>query len=421
MGCGQAKLSSVQDEIKLVRTPTASTTTSGTQSEISRTVSRYSVASVVSEEAEAKAIARLRRLQELDKNIKVPFLLVELRGSGHKEGSIAICGKDEYGVYGALDKWLVSSWRCTKLDVCNTMGESTVPFCEAMYTWENFVVEAETVQHATNNMALSTMQLVDFMCGELSWTLGGINGGNLGERGEMREQQIIFRAPHPMNIVSPHMMIKLRTVGFIEVCGGDHKSLCALHQYFTSSLNAEPLAGREQFCDFCYCCTKFQKSSSGESNLGLLTTQVCDAVVSLLPGWSLVTMNGGNMGSDGTDREQRLVFRWDNHPLRENPHLLVELREAGFVHVSGKDVDGIYARLQTYLQKSWKCKEINAKKKTFSDATYSWTPRDIMESTAELTGFFHQLGWQMQVSSQGIVSTAGKVESREQQILFRPH
>ena len=27
----------------------------------------------------------------------------------------------------------------------------------------------------------------------------------------------------------------------------------------------------------------------------------------------------------------RMVFRWDNHPLREAPHLLVELREIGYI------------------------------------------------------------------------------------------
>jgi len=139
-------------------------------------------------------------------------------------------------------------------------------------------------------------------------------------------------------------------------------------------------------------------------------------------------MNGGNMGVDGTDREQRLVFRWDNHPLRENPHLLVELREAGFVQVSGQDVDGIYDLLQKWLEKTWKCKAVQSvnrknpskRKDYFCDSMYSWTPRDILESTAELTGFFHELGWQMQVSSQGISSASDKVV-REQQILFRPH
>merc|ERR1719326_522935 len=67
------------------------------------------------------------------------------------------------------------------------------------------------------------MQLVEYMCNELSWTLGVINGGNVGAHGEIREQQVIFKAPHPMNMAVPHVMVELRSVGAIEVCGSDRK------------------------------------------------------------------------------------------------------------------------------------------------------------------------------------------------------
>merc|ERR1740116_819740 len=43
----------------------------------------------------------------------------------------------------------------------------------------------------------------------------------------------------------------------------------------------------------------------------------------------------------------------------------------------------------------------------------------MMVATAEVTQFFHQEGWQMQVCSQGIVKAEGK-DVREQQLLFRP-
>jgi len=390
-------------------------------SNFTRSNTQFSVASQMSPEHEAAAFERLKLLQDLDKTTKVPFLIVELRGLGNRDGYVAICGKDEYGVYDALDTWLTKTWRCTKLDVVNESGDATLPFCDAMYRWENFVSEGEL---GTNNMGLSTMNLVDFMCGELSWTLGVINGGNLGTKGEMREQQIVFRAPHPMNFVSHHMMIKLRAVGFIEVCGGDQESLCVLHKYFSETMEATPMRGHEEICNFCYACQKFKaRGKNGDNNLGLLTTQVCDAVVSLLPGWSLITMNGGNYGEDGSNREQRLVFRYDNHPLRENPHLLLELKEAGSVQICGQDVDGIYGKLETFLTKSWACEGISKKKanEAFCDSMFLWKARDMLVSSAELTGFFHELGWQMQIASQSIVAVDGNKESREQQILFRPH
>merc|ERR1719487_369757 len=43
-----------------------------------------------------------------------------------------------------------------------------------------------------------------------------------------------------------------------------------------------------------------------------------------------------------------------------------------------------------------------------------------MTTTGEITAFFHRLGWQMQVCSQGTVKVKGCDESREQQIILRP-
>lgn len=51
---------------------------------------------------------------------------------------------------------------------------------------------------------------------------------------------------------------------------------------------------------------------------------------------------------------------------------------------------------------------------------YNWKPQDMMTSSAQVIGFFHERGWEMQVCSQGTVHLKGKSECREQQILFRP-
>eukprot|EP00746_Dinoflagellata_sp_MGD_P167877 gnl/MRDRNA2_/MRDRNA2_98834_c0_seq1.p1 gnl/MRDRNA2_/MRDRNA2_98834_c0~~gnl/MRDRNA2_/MRDRNA2_98834_c0_seq1.p1 ORF type:complete len:913 (+),score=176.33 gnl/MRDRNA2_/MRDRNA2_98834_c0_seq1:114-2852(+) len=386
-------------------------------------VSNISAASSISDEHHKAMHKRLRKLQELDASTKVPFILVELRGLRDGHGFIEICGKDEYGVYAALDEWLVSTWGCSKLDAGDLTEDTMVPFCDALYSWSNFKLMGN---EGTNNMGLATMQLVDFMAGKLGWTLGVVNGGNVGAHGEIREQQIIFKSPHPMNFVAPHFMIELRSAGYIEVCGdGAGSGLTELEQFFKTEFAAEQLDGFDGFCDRCYKTGPGafkERGNEGENNLGLLTTQVCDAVVRILPGWSLVTCNGGNYGEAGNHREQQLVFRWDNHPLQAAPHLLVELRDAGYIEVCGENADNIYSKLKTWLKKQWGCGTQIPRpgQEPFANAKLTWTPRDMMTSTGEITSFFHSLGWQMQVCSQGTVKAKGSEDSREQQIIFRP-
>lgn len=386
-------------------------------------VSNISAASKISDEHHTAIHQRLRKLQELDATTKVPFILVELRGLGDGQGFIEICGKDEYGVYAALDEWLVATWGCMKLDAGDLSEDTMVPFCDALYQWNSF----KTIgQEGTNNMGLATMQLVDFMAGKLGWTLGIVNGGNVGEHGEIREQQIIFKSPHPMNFVVPHMMIELRSAGYIEVCGSDGAGcgLAELEEFFTNQFRAKRVEGLEGFCDRYYKTGQDvfkERGKQGENNLGLLTTQLCDAVVRILPGWSLVTCNGGNYGEEGNHREQQLVFRWDNHPLQAAPHLLVELRDAGYVEVCGEDDGGIYGKLKEWLKNHWGAAPLPwLGQEPFANAKYKWKPQDMMVATGQLTSFFHSLGWQMQVCSQGTVKIPGFPDSREQQVIFRP-
>lgn len=390
--------------------------------EPSRLDSRVSNASEMSADQSKVLHERLRKLLELDAATKIPFILVELRGCGHKDGYIEVCGKDEYGVYLHLEEWLLSHMRCTKMDPGSLSDDTPIPFCDALYKWEGFLVQGSD---GTNNMGLATMQLVEYMCGHLSWTLGVINGGNIGKHGEIREQQIIFKAPHPLNLMAAHMMIELRSAGFVEVCGSDREAKDKVHHYLLEKMSATGKTGHQTFSDRYYQCGNNifkERGRSGENNLGQLTVKVCDDIVKLLPGWSLVTMNGGNYGEAGTHREQQLVFRNDNHPLGDNPHVMVELREAGFIEVCGQDVEGIYDHLADFFRNQWGCKD-NANipgQEAFCDKKFKWKPKDMMVAAAELTDFFHHLGWQMQVCSQGTVAVKGNEQSREQQILFRP-
>merc|ERR1719408_779850 len=161
-----------------------------------------------------------------------------------------------------------------------------------------------------------------------------------------------------MNMNAGHLMIELRSAGYIEVCGSSREAKDKLHQYFVEKMSAKGCKGHQAFSDRYYECGAGvfkERGKSGENNLGQLTVQVCDAVVKTLPGWTLVTMNGGNYGEGGSHREQQLVFRCDNHPLSDAPHLLVELREAGFIEVCGQNIQNIYDQLTDWLKSRWGC------------------------------------------------------------------
>eukprot|EP00928_Gymnodinium_smaydae_P045345 TRINITY_DN3023_c0_g2_i1.p1 TRINITY_DN3023_c0_g2~~TRINITY_DN3023_c0_g2_i1.p1 ORF type:complete len:879 (+),score=167.46 TRINITY_DN3023_c0_g2_i1:151-2787(+) len=374
-------------------------------------------AGAVSEEHLVVQHDRLRKLRDLDGATKIPFILVELRGVGDGEGYIEVCGKDEYGVYLHLEEWLLANWQCSKMDAGTLSDDTPLPFCDAIYSWPGF----RTEECGTNNMGLASMRLIEYMTRELTWTLGVINGGNVGANGEIREQQIIFKAPHIMNRRSKHLMIELRSTGVIEVCGDDRESKDAIHRYVVKTLKGTAMPGHQTFCDRYYQCEEGifrEDETTGENNIGKMTVRICDAVVTLMKGWSLVTINGGNYGEGGAHREQQLVFRFDNHPLGTQPHFLLELREAGFVELNGlANVDRIHERLTKWLEESWGCTKLT---RGMCDLKFEWEYKDMLVSTAEITGFFHQLGWQMQVCSQGTVQIEGNSHAREQQILFRP-
>merc|ERR1712083_1222767 len=186
------------------------------------------------------------------------------------------------------------------------------------YRWDGFRVEGT---EGLNNMGKSTMAVIDYVAGQLSWTLAMVNGGDVGKVGEVRETQIVFKAPHPMNLVAPHMLIEMRSAGYIEVCCDlDEENQYVLDfcdQLFRERFQAEALTGHEDFCDRYYKAPDgvFKGSSgSSESNFNLLVTHVCDKVVNI-DGWSLVSANSGNYGEAGLLSEMQLLFRKDHHPL----------------------------------------------------------------------------------------------------------
>ena len=54
------------------------------------------------------------------------------------------------------------------------------------------------------------MQIVDFMTNTCGWGFQLCDGSNFGRYGSHKEQQLKFRAPHPLNFIAPHIMIELR-------------------------------------------------------------------------------------------------------------------------------------------------------------------------------------------------------------------
>lgn len=385
----------------------------------------YNEASAIDQKETRRIYERLEKLQELDQATKVPFILVELTGEGPGDGEIEVCGKDEYGVYEALDGFFTGEWNCEKLDAGDLTPDTKVPFCKAQYRWPGFQTSGE---EGLNNMGLMTMRLIDFMSGSLSWTLAVVNGGNVGVKGEVRETQIVFKAPHPMNLVAPHMMIELRSAGFIEVCADmeeDHLPILeSIESYFKDRFRAQRISGHEEFCD------RYYKAGEGifrgvagspECNFGLLCIDVCDRVVSE-NGWSLVACNAGNYGEASEHQEQQLVFRRDYHPLGDAKYLQVILNEAGNIEVNGKRQREIHAELGNFLTRRMKCEQAG---QIYEGETmcrlYAWQLKnpDMLRAAADVTSFFENKGWELQVSGQQIVQEEAQ-KVREQQLIFRP-
>ena len=71
------------------------------------------------------------------------------------------------------------------------------------------------------------MQLVDFMTNTCAWSLVVCNTGNFGQRGDLREQQLIFRKDLIVQHGDENIMVELRDVrssgyldyGYIDVNG----------------------------------------------------------------------------------------------------------------------------------------------------------------------------------------------------------
>lgn len=328
-------------------------------------------------------------LSELDAQTRVPHLLVEVRSLGFVE----LQGKNTGGIYEKLGAWLRNTWGAEVLDKDLQEKVSKDKLCCIGHypVWEVGPVEdhnrlsdmsyrlgamtstGEIVGNRVyksrgtmgeNNMGKLTMQIVQFMTNECGWTFQVCDSGNLGFVGDIREQQMKFKAPHPLNIIAPHIMIELRQVGYIEVNGpntqGIHEQLA---QFFCERWpRVSPVEADPDYCDlkFTACAAFESRGTEGENNMGLRTMQLVDFMVKECQ-WTMVCCNGGNYGCQGTKREQQLVFRKDEFVQHGSDLFMVELRTCGHVEINGlRDAADLQPHLDRFLKETWCCTDVGS-------------------------------------------------------------
>eukprot|EP00929_Paragymnodinium_shiwhaense_P104730 TRINITY_DN69407_c0_g1_i1.p1 TRINITY_DN69407_c0_g1~~TRINITY_DN69407_c0_g1_i1.p1 ORF type:complete len:1073 (+),score=153.34 TRINITY_DN69407_c0_g1_i1:162-3380(+) len=415
--------------------------------------------------SEAQAVedyARDRQLMEaLDAKTEVPHLLVELRSLGY----IEICGKNIGGVYDRLSEWLDEKWNCEPAtwelrkspDYAAFNSDFEAPglrfygwdqqsvglqehdrLCDYSWHWEYNTAKCfcaccglyrKTVfkqrgQYGENNMGKLTMQLINFMTNTCGWGLKLCNGTNLGFHGQIREQQIKFKAPHPLNLIAPHLMIELRQAGWIEINGANTNGIYEkLGVWLAETWKAKKAKADAEYCDLKFSTKVFKKrGTEGENNMGQRTMEIVDFMVQKCS-WTMITCNGGNYGRYGDIREQQLVFRDDAHVQHGEDHIMVELRDIGYIEVNGLSSSPDIAKpVDEYLTKCWDCtvykpgmfesaeKYCDKKYKTPSGLYYKDNlTNNIGKLTIELSIFMASQGWMLQLCNGGHTSSLKSV------------
>eukprot|EP00438_Fugacium_kawagutii_P001714 Skav202856 [mRNA] locus=scaffold2311:209334:211474:+ [translate_table: standard] len=355
----------------------------------------------LSKQALQDCARELQRI-DLDQITRVPHLLIEIRSLGFVE----LQGKDTGGIYQRLDQWFKENWKLEDkfLDIqehanedqdCLCCGFSTHyqlndlqehhRLCEKSYTMGPMLSDGTATNSSglykargwegENNMGKLTMQLAQFLTQDCGWTLQVCDSGNLGWKGEIREQQMKFKAPHPLNMIAPLIMIELRQVGYIEVNGENKDNIFdKLSQWLQTSWGASPIKNDPDYCDLKFSTSVLKKrGSEGENNMGLRTMQLVDFMVKQCQ-WTMVTCNTGNFGRKGDKREQQLIFRNDEFIQHGIDHLMIELRTVGYVEINGlHDAEDLKPHLIQFVTEQWGCSEYTK---------YFWESDEILGSNS---------------------------------------
>ncbi|CAJ1379214.1 unnamed protein product [Effrenium voratum] len=419
-------------------------------------------------EAEEEQLKRdfelsLEALKECDQLTRVPHLLIEIRSLGFVE----IQGKDTGGIYQKLDSWLKQHWRatektqdlilkCAEEQTCGCCGfapefavgtlEPHHALCDKSYTLGEMSADGKVLSNHTyknrgsegeNNMGKLTMQLAQFLTNECGWTLQVCDSGNLGWQGEIREQQMKFKAPHPLNLIAPLVMIELRQVGYIEINGQDQDGIYGkLGNFCRTMWQATQTQADRDYCDLKFKTSAFKgRGSEGENNMGQRTMELVDFMVKQCQ-WTMVTCNTGNFGRRGDKREQQLIFRNDEFVQHGVDHIMIELRTAGYIEINGlHDAKDLQPELINFMVQQWRCKEYTKymweSSENFCDLKYTapdglftreGLTNNLGKRTIELADFLAQHGWALLLCNGGSVtpnpSHSPNNIIREQQVKF---
>eukprot|EP00439_Symbiodinium_sp_Y106_P059610 s2345_g8.t1 len=285
-------------------------------------------------------------------------------------------------------------------------------------------------------------EVINFMTNECGWGLHLTDGGNLGYYGQMRETQIKFKAPHPLNLMAPHIMIELRSVGYIEVNGYDtdgiygklEDSLCSVRGFVRKKWGGSRYgAADKDYCDLKFSTSAFKKrGTQGENNMGMKTMELVDFMTKECA-WTLLTCTGGNYGLTGSMREQQMVFRNDAFVQHGEQHIMVELRDQGYVEINGlHDAPEAAKQLEQFYQ-SQGCKVYQPgfweSSEKYCDVKYQTPPgwfyrqgttNNLGKRTIEVASYLGQMGWMLLLCNGGNIHSGNKNSGimREQQVKF---
>eukprot|EP00440_Ansanella_granifera_P069279 gb/GFBE01075162.1/.p1 GENE.gb/GFBE01075162.1/~~gb/GFBE01075162.1/.p1 ORF type:complete len:921 (+),score=206.60 gb/GFBE01075162.1/:1-2763(+) len=395
-------------------------------------------------------------VRQMDQRTKVPHLLIELRSLGY----IEICGKDIGGIYSKLDNFFKTNFRATETQVVMRTGAAVECGCCVQQGYQmlpkepfddvcdkNYVCGTQNTNGSVtsngifgyrgsegeNNMGKLTMHVVNFMTNECGWGLQLCDGGNLGRYGQYREQQIKFKAPHPLNLMAPHLMIELRQVGYIEVNGTDTEGIFGkLDQFVRSKWGGNRIQNDAAYCDLKFQTGAFKsRGTEGENNMGLRTMEIVDFMTKECS-WTLLTCTGGNFGRTGAQREQQMIFRNDEFVQHGENHLMVEFRDKGYIEINGlhDSADAAQALHSFYSQQGcteyqpgfWESSEKFCDKKYTTPSNFYWrqgTTNNLGKRTIELATFLGSQGWMLLLCNGGNISDVrGYNIKREQQVKF---
>jgi len=337
------------------------------------------------EAAEQQRFAREQQLlADLDARTRTPHLLVQIRSLGIVE----ICGKNHGGIFERLGDWLQSSWGLVehtsdlRPDVyvpCNPLKSAKLHLqVRPVHAWGRLcdrsfaagpsdatgaVLGAQRLvqckKNGESNLGKLTMELVHFMTNTCGWGLKLIDGCTLGRNGQMREMQIKFTAPHPLNLLAPHLLIDLRQSGYVEIYGPNTQNVYDhLHGWLEKNWHAKSVPADPDFCNRKYKCSAFKKrGSEGENNMGLCAMKLMDFLNKGCH-WKMIACNASNFGRLGDQREQQIAIRFDDFKHKDCDHVLVELRDVGYIEVSGLEASTSPAKaLHEFITHQWRCSE----------------------------------------------------------------